>query len=40
MKNIFNDQSWINKSYGTGAYYFSGTKVTPRLIGMQMNYRF
>ena len=40
VKNIFNDQAWINKTYGTGAYYFTGTKVTPRLIGMQMNYRF
>ena len=40
VKNIFNDQSWINKSYGTGAYYYSGTKAQPRLIGVQMNYRF
>lgn len=40
VKNIFNDQSWINKTYGTGTYWFSGTKVQPRLIGMQMNYRF
>ena len=42
VKNIFDDQSWINKStaVGTGSYFFSGTKVQPRLIGMQMNYRF
>jgi outer membrane receptor protein involved in Fe transport len=40
VKNIFNEQAWINKSQGTGAYAFSGNKETPRLIGMQMNYRF
>jgi iron complex outermembrane receptor protein len=40
VTNLFNSQEWINKSEGTGVYAFSGTKETPRTIGMQMNYRF
>jgi outer membrane receptor protein involved in Fe transport len=40
VKNMFNAQQWINKTEGSGSYNFSGTKQTPRVIGMQMNYRF
>jgi hypothetical protein len=40
VKNLFNSQEWINKSEGTTQYGFSGNKVTPRIIGVQMNYRF
>ena len=40
VKNLFNSQEWINKGEGTGTYAFTGNKETPRLIGVQMNYRF
>jgi outer membrane receptor protein involved in Fe transport len=40
VKNIFNDQAWLNKSLFPGNYYFSGTTVQPRIVGVQMNYRF
>ena len=40
VKNLFNSQEWINKSQGTGTYAFTGNKMTPRIIGVQMNYRF
>ena len=40
VKNMFNDQAWINKGNGTGTYNFTGNKQMPRVIGMQMNYRF
>ena len=40
VKNLFNSQEWINKSQGAGNYAFSGNKMTPRLVGVQMNYRF
>jgi outer membrane receptor protein involved in Fe transport len=40
VKNMFNAQQWINQTQGSGSYNYSGTKQTPRLIGMQMNYRF
>jgi outer membrane receptor protein involved in Fe transport len=40
VTNLFNSQEWLNKSQGTGNYAFLGIKQTPRLIGVQMNYRF
>jgi outer membrane receptor protein involved in Fe transport len=40
VKNMFNAQQWINLGEGSGTYAFNGNKQTPRLIGMQMNYRF
>jgi len=40
VKNIFNSQEWINKGEGSGSYWFSGTKIPPRTIAVQMNYRF
>ncbi|MGZ3346854.1 MAG: TonB-dependent receptor [Caulobacteraceae bacterium] len=40
VKNLFNSQEWINKSEGNQQFGFSGNKLTPRIIGVQMNYRF
>jgi iron complex outermembrane receptor protein len=40
VKNMLDSQPWINKTNGTGTYDFSGNKQAPRVIGMQMNYRF
>ncbi|MGZ3280583.1 MAG: TonB-dependent receptor [Caulobacteraceae bacterium] len=40
VKNLFNSQEWINKSQGIGTYALTGNKMTPRIIGVQMNYRF
>jgi len=40
VKNIFNSQDWINKSEGNGTFWFAGNKMTPRVVGVQMNYRF
>jgi iron complex outermembrane receptor protein len=40
VKNLFNSQEWINKGQGFGNYYFNGNTVQPRIIGVQMNYRF
>ena len=40
VKNIFNSNEWLNKSQGSGSYWFSGTTMQPRLIGFQTNYRF
>ena len=40
VKNAANEKNWINKTEGTGSYWYSGTVETPRIIGMQMNYRF
>jgi outer membrane receptor protein involved in Fe transport len=40
VKNLFNSDEWINKTEGTTQFGFSGNKVVPRLIGVQMNYRF
>ena len=39
VRNLFNSQEWINKSQGSGAYAFKVNKMTPRLAGVQMNYR-
>jgi outer membrane receptor protein involved in Fe transport len=40
VKNLFNSQEWINKAQGAGAYNFNGNKVMPRIVGVQLNYRF
>jgi outer membrane receptor protein involved in Fe transport len=40
VKNVFNSQEWINKTEGNGTFWYAGNKMTPRLVGMQMNYRF
>jgi iron complex outermembrane receptor protein len=40
VKNLFDSREWINLTQGVGNYFFSGTTVTPRTIGLQMNYRF
>ncbi len=40
VTNMFNGQEWLNKSEGTGQYAFTGIKMTPRVVGVQMNYRF
>jgi outer membrane receptor protein involved in Fe transport len=40
VTNLFNSQEWINKTEGLNTYNFSGTKLQPRTIGLQMNYRF
>jgi outer membrane receptor protein involved in Fe transport len=40
VKNLFNSREWISKGQGSGSYYFAGSTVAPRTIGVQMNYRF
>jgi outer membrane receptor protein involved in Fe transport len=40
VKNLFDSQEWLSKGEGTGAYYFTGQTEQPRVIGVQMNYRF
>jgi outer membrane receptor protein involved in Fe transport len=40
VTNLFNSQEWINKNEGSGTYAFTGIKEVPRVIGVQMNYRF
>ncbi|HEY4031516.1 MAG TPA: TonB-dependent receptor [Caulobacteraceae bacterium] len=40
VKNLFDSREWINLSQATGNYYFTGNTVQPRIIGMQLNYRF
>ena len=40
VKNLFNSQEWINKTEGNQQFGFTGNKLTPRVIGVQMNYRF
>ena len=40
VKNIFDSREWINLSEGTTQYGFTGNTVVPRVIGVQMNYRF
>jgi outer membrane receptor protein involved in Fe transport len=40
VKNLFDSREWINLNQGVGNYYFSGNTVQPRIIGLQMNYRF
>ena len=40
VKNLFDSREWINLNQGVGNYYYTGTTVQPRTIGLQMNYRF
>jgi outer membrane receptor protein involved in Fe transport len=40
VKNLFDSREWVNLNQGVGNYYFSGNTVQPRIIGLQMNYRF
>jgi outer membrane receptor protein involved in Fe transport len=40
VTNLFDSQEWLNKGEGLNSYNFGGIKETPRVIGMQMNYRF
>jgi outer membrane receptor protein involved in Fe transport len=40
VKNLFDSREWVNLNQGVGTYYFSGNTVQPRIIGLQMNYRF
>jgi len=40
VTNLFNSQEWLDKSEGLNTYAYRGVKQTPRLIGVQMNYRF
>jgi outer membrane receptor protein involved in Fe transport len=39
-RNLGNSKEWLNKTEGSGNYWFSGTLPKPREIGVQMNYRF
>ena len=40
VKNLFDSREWINLLEGTTQYGFTGNTVVPRLIGVQLNYRF
>jgi len=40
VKNLTDEQAWLNKGEGTGSYWYGGNVETPRTVGMQMNYRF
>jgi outer membrane receptor protein involved in Fe transport len=40
VKNLFDSREWINLNQANGNYYFTGNTVQPRLVGVQMNYRF
>jgi outer membrane receptor protein involved in Fe transport len=40
VKNIFDSHEWINLNEGTTQYGLTGNTVVPRIIGVQMNYRF
>jgi len=40
VTNLFNSQEWINKAEGLNSYGYGGIQQTPRIIGVQMNYRF
>ncbi len=40
MKNLFDSREWINLNQANGNYFYTGNTVQPRLIGMQLNYRF
>jgi outer membrane receptor protein involved in Fe transport len=40
VTNLFNSQEWLSKGEGLSSYNFNGSKMTPRVIGVQMNYRF
>jgi outer membrane receptor protein involved in Fe transport len=40
VKNLFDSREWVNQNQANGNYYFTGNTVQPRIIGLQMNYRF
>jgi outer membrane receptor protein involved in Fe transport len=40
VKNLFDSREWINLTEGTTQYGFTGNTVVPRIIGVQLNYRF
>jgi len=40
VKNLFDSREWINFNQANGNYFYTGNTVQPRIIGMQMNYRF
>jgi outer membrane receptor protein involved in Fe transport len=40
VKNLFNGREWVAKGEGSGSYWFAGSTTPPRVIGVQMNYRF
>jgi iron complex outermembrane receptor protein len=40
VKNLLDSREWVNLNQGSGNYYFTGNTVQPRLVGVQMNYRF
>jgi hypothetical protein len=40
VTNLFNSQEWLSKSEGLNSYNYGGQKMMPRVIGVQMNYRF
>ncbi|HEY4030019.1 MAG TPA: TonB-dependent receptor [Caulobacteraceae bacterium] len=40
VRNAGNSQEWLNKAEGSGSYFYTGTLVQPRIVGVQMNYRF
>ncbi|HEY4031447.1 MAG TPA: TonB-dependent receptor [Caulobacteraceae bacterium] len=40
VKNLFDSREWVNENQANGNYYYTGNTVQPRIIGMQMNYRF
>jgi hypothetical protein len=40
VTNLFDSREWLNKSEGLNSYDFGGIQQTPRVIGVQMNYRF
>jgi hypothetical protein len=40
VTNLFNSQEWLSKGEGLNSYNFSGQQMMPRVIGVQMNYRF
>jgi iron complex outermembrane receptor protein len=40
VKNLLDSREWVNLNQGNGNYYFTGNTVQPRIVGLQMNYRF
>ena len=40
VKNLANEQHWLNQQQDVSTYWLKGLIETPRIIGMQMNYRF
>jgi hypothetical protein len=40
VTNLFDSREWLSKGEGLNSYSFGGIQQTPRVIGVQMNYRF